>query len=127
MWVEVECKRMLCPASAPSITELAIDSLASLYQILSLCAKEGLGKVRQFNQCYSATGRLPTSVGVLNIVFATGSAAGASLGGYIADSLGWRWFVPPEHCHDFALITSQVFPSAGPCRPFCDYFRVMEP
>ncbi|KAF8869045.1 MFS general substrate transporter [Infundibulicybe gibba] len=29
--------------------------------------------------------------GVLNIVFATGSAAGAPLGGFITDSIGWRW------------------------------------
>ncbi|KAF9491735.1 member of the major facilitator superfamily [Pleurotus eryngii] len=29
--------------------------------------------------------------GVLNIVFATGSAAGAPLGGFLADSIGWRW------------------------------------
>ncbi|PPR05313.1 hypothetical protein CVT26_011572 [Gymnopilus dilepis] len=29
--------------------------------------------------------------GVLNIVFASGNSAGASLGGYIADTIGWRW------------------------------------
>ncbi|KAL0958454.1 hypothetical protein HGRIS_000596 [Hohenbuehelia grisea] len=29
--------------------------------------------------------------GVLNIVFATGSATGAPLGGFLADSIGWRW------------------------------------
>ncbi|KAF9456714.1 member of the major facilitator superfamily [Collybia nuda] len=29
--------------------------------------------------------------GVLNIVFATGSAAGAPLGGLFADTIGWRW------------------------------------
>lgn len=29
--------------------------------------------------------------GVLNIVFATGSAAGAPLGGLMADTVGWRW------------------------------------
>ncbi|KAJ8518503.1 hypothetical protein ONZ45_g4418 [Pleurotus djamor] len=29
--------------------------------------------------------------GILNIVFATGSAAGAPLGGFLADSIGWRW------------------------------------
>ena len=30
---------------------------------------------------------------MLNIVFASGSAAGAPLGGFFADSIGWRWFV----------------------------------
>ncbi|KAF8885359.1 major facilitator superfamily domain-containing protein [Infundibulicybe gibba] len=29
--------------------------------------------------------------GVTNIIFATGSAAGAPLGGFITDSIGWRW------------------------------------
>uniref|UniRef100_A0A8H8CH73 Major facilitator superfamily (MFS) profile domain-containing protein n=2 Tax=Psilocybe cubensis TaxID=181762 RepID=A0A8H8CH73_PSICU len=29
--------------------------------------------------------------GVLNIVFASGNSAGASLGGYFADTIGWRW------------------------------------
>ncbi|KJA21585.1 hypothetical protein HYPSUDRAFT_67708 [Hypholoma sublateritium FD-334 SS-4] len=29
--------------------------------------------------------------GVLNIVFATGNTVGASLGGYLADTIGWRW------------------------------------
>ncbi|KAF8811625.1 member of the major facilitator superfamily [Phlegmacium glaucopus] len=29
--------------------------------------------------------------GVLNIVFATGSTVGASLGGFLADTIGWRW------------------------------------
>ena len=29
--------------------------------------------------------------GVLNIVFATGSATGAPLGGLLADTIGWRW------------------------------------
>ncbi|KIM86978.1 hypothetical protein PILCRDRAFT_815427 [Piloderma croceum F 1598] len=29
--------------------------------------------------------------GLMNIVFATGSAAGAPLGGLLADSIGWRW------------------------------------
>ncbi|TFK33386.1 member of the major facilitator superfamily [Crucibulum laeve] len=29
--------------------------------------------------------------GVLNIVFATGNTVGASLGGLIADTIGWRW------------------------------------
>ncbi|KAF8811629.1 MFS general substrate transporter [Phlegmacium glaucopus] len=29
--------------------------------------------------------------GILNIVFATGSTVGASLGGYFADTIGWRW------------------------------------
>ena len=30
---------------------------------------------------------------MLNIVFATGNTVGASLGGYLADTIGWRWFV----------------------------------
>lgn len=29
--------------------------------------------------------------GIMNIVFASGSAAGAPLGGLLADSIGWRW------------------------------------
>ncbi|PPQ81566.1 hypothetical protein CVT25_013409 [Psilocybe cyanescens] len=29
--------------------------------------------------------------GVLNIVYASGNSAGASLGGYFADTIGWRW------------------------------------
>ena len=29
--------------------------------------------------------------GYLNIVFATGAAFGASAGGILADSIGWRW------------------------------------
>ncbi|KAF9473933.1 member of the major facilitator superfamily, partial [Pholiota conissans] len=29
--------------------------------------------------------------GVLNIIFATGNSVGASLGGYLADTIGWRW------------------------------------
>lgn len=29
--------------------------------------------------------------GVLNIIFASGSAAGAPLGGILADGIGWRW------------------------------------
>ncbi|KAI5793112.1 major facilitator superfamily domain-containing protein [Geopyxis carbonaria] len=31
--------------------------------------------------------------GLLNIVFASGAAAGAPLGGMMADSIGWRWHV----------------------------------
>jgi len=81
-------------SSIVSITELGIDLLASLCQILCPYAKEGHGRVRQSIQCYSTTGASQAYIGVLNIVFATGSAAGASLGGYIADSLGWRWLVP---------------------------------
>ena len=30
--------------------------------------------------------------GVLNIVFASGAAAGAPLGGLMADTIGWRWY-----------------------------------
>ncbi|KAF8157219.1 member of the major facilitator superfamily [Crassisporium funariophilum] len=29
--------------------------------------------------------------GILNIVFASGNTVGASLGGYLADTIGWRW------------------------------------
>ena len=32
-------------------------------------------------------------IGIGNMVFATGSAVGAPLGGYLADTIGWRWFV----------------------------------
>jgi MFS family permease len=31
--------------------------------------------------------------GYLNIIFATGTATGAPLGGIFADSVGWRWCV----------------------------------
>lgn len=31
--------------------------------------------------------------GVANMVFATGQAVGAPLGGYLADTIGWRWYV----------------------------------
>ncbi len=31
--------------------------------------------------------------GYMNIVYATGASAGAPLGGLLADSVGWRWFV----------------------------------
>jgi len=36
--------------------------------------------------------------GVLNIVFAGGLAAGAPLGGLIADTIGWRWYEFPACC-----------------------------
>ena len=31
--------------------------------------------------------------GVANVVFASGQAAGAPLGGFFADTIGWRWQV----------------------------------
>ncbi len=31
--------------------------------------------------------------GYLNIIFASGTATGAPLGGLLADSVGWRWSV----------------------------------
>jgi MFS family permease len=33
------------------------------------------------------------TLGIINIVFATGSSTGAPLGGFLADSIGWRWYV----------------------------------
>lgn len=30
--------------------------------------------------------------GIVNIVFAFGAAIGAPLGGFLADSIGWRWY-----------------------------------
>ena len=37
--------------------------------------------------------RLAYNIGVGNMVFATGQAVGAPLGGYLADTIGWRWYV----------------------------------
>ncbi|KAF5390042.1 hypothetical protein D9757_003893 [Collybiopsis confluens] len=31
--------------------------------------------------------------GIINIVFATGSSVGAPLGGFLSDTIGWRWYV----------------------------------
>lgn len=42
---------------------------------------------------YSRRDSFTMRLGFLNIVFATGSTVGASLGGYLADTIGWRWFV----------------------------------
>jgi predicted MFS family arabinose efflux permease len=37
--------------------------------------------------------------GIMNIIYTSGSAMGAPLGGFLSDSIGWRWsaleFVPP--------------------------------
>lgn len=30
--------------------------------------------------------------GIINIIYATGSGAGAPLGGVLADYIGWRWY-----------------------------------
>ena len=38
--------------------------------------------------------------GYLNIVYATGASAGAPLGGILADSIGWRWYVPLGRLRD---------------------------
>lgn len=35
--------------------------------------------------------------GVLNIIWACGNATGASLGGFLADTIGWRWCVVDYH------------------------------
>ena len=35
---------------------------------------------------------MKTFLGLLNIIFATGSATGAPLGGILADGIGWRWW-----------------------------------
>lgn len=35
---------------------------------------------------------LAFATGVANMFFATGQAVGAPLGGYLADTIGWRWF-----------------------------------
>ena len=31
-------------------------------------------------------------LGLINIIFATGSSTGAPLGGFLADTIGWRWY-----------------------------------
>jgi len=36
--------------------------------------------------------RRGTWQGIINIVFAAGAAIGAPLGGFLADSIGWRWY-----------------------------------
>lgn len=35
--------------------------------------------------------------GYTNIIFAAGTSTGAPLGGFAADSLGWRWYGGPVH------------------------------
>ncbi|PFH47894.1 hypothetical protein AMATHDRAFT_66575 [Amanita thiersii Skay4041] len=47
--------------------------------------------------------------GVLNIVFATGSATGAPLGGFLADTIGWRWaFLLQVPLAIFAIIAVSI-------------------
>ena len=33
--------------------------------------------------------------GYINVIFASGTSTGAPLGGILADSIGWRWYVSP--------------------------------
>lgn len=33
--------------------------------------------------------------GYLNVIFGVGTATGAPIGGLVAESLGWRWYVVP--------------------------------
>jgi hypothetical protein len=51
--------------------------------------KEGLGKVKQIFDVVAF--HLCTLLAVLNIFWASGNTVGASLGGYLTDTIGWRW------------------------------------
>ena len=54
------------------------------------CALEEHGKVDLIELSSRAIAHHST-LGIGNMVFATGQAAGAPLGGYFADTIGWRW------------------------------------
>ena len=60
-----------------------------LSQISYLCDNAVLGKASHF---YSQLGSdLKLVTGILNILFSVGSASGGPLGGFLADTVGWRW------------------------------------
>lgn len=35
--------------------------------------------------------------GYINVIYGLGTATGAPLGGFLADSIGWRWYVTTVH------------------------------
>jgi predicted MFS family arabinose efflux permease len=56
------------------------------------------GKVDFIAFRFVVIAKLFETTGILNLVFATGSSAGAPLGGFLADTIGWRWFILLLHC-----------------------------
>lgn len=48
--------------------------------------------------------------GYINIIFAAGTSTGAPLGGLLADTIGWRWHVNPNHLkyspHQLTIMTT---------------------
>ncbi len=50
------------------------------------------------------------------MVFATGQAVGAPLGGYLADTIGWRWYCAlPSHEIDSYDLLLYLGPSSYKC------------
>ncbi|RPA76756.1 MFS general substrate transporter [Ascobolus immersus RN42] len=59
--------------------------------------------------------------GILNIIFATGSALGAPLGGILADSVGWRWgFLGQVPCTMLAFAMVAIFLHVPPHHDLAD-------
>jgi len=65
------------------------ELLALSCLMLSLFAVEVPGKVRAIIFVQGACSK--HQLGIMNIIFASGNSVGASLGGYLADTIGWRW------------------------------------
>ena len=72
--------------------------------MLHPCENEEPGKVREYLFVFAKRIYIIFSIGVANMFFASGQAIGAPIGGLIADTIGWRWYVhiPPDqggsHC-----------------------------
>ena len=75
----------------PLTPELSV----SLCQTLYLCEIGAHTKVGSNVPLQSYT-NINGLIGFLNIIFATGNTVGASLGGYLSDTIGWRWFVTTQ-------------------------------
>lgn len=69
---------------------LALSSCQTLHH----CVKEEHGKVKKntFRTTHVSHLTFPF-LGVANMFFACGQAVGAPVGGLIADTIGWRWYV----------------------------------
>ena len=52
--------------------------------------------VRMFEVPLKSHKNINGLIDFLNIIFATGNTVGASLGGYLSDTIGWRWFVTTQ-------------------------------
>ena len=93
-----ECKRKLYFLSLlllnvyliPLTAELSV----SLCQTLCLCEIGGHTKVGS-NVPIKSYININGLIGFLNIIFAPGNTV-ASLGGYLPDTIGWRWFVTTQ-------------------------------